>query len=68
MPAQYRDEAIAALAKLGGSTPAGVISTAFETVPADDELTREKLLETLFAQPASALRKDADFSKAPAAA
>jgi azurin len=67
MPAQYRDEAVVALAKLEKTTADLVILAALAKVPPDDQLTAEKLLGLLFAQPADALREDRPaFAKAAA--
>jgi uncharacterized cupredoxin-like copper-binding protein len=60
IPPQYRDEAIAALVKLDKATPARVLLAALAKVEADDDVSAEKLLTLLFAQPAEALRQDRD--------
>jgi azurin len=58
MPAQFRDEALAALVGMDKSSPSLVLLDALGKVPADDGLTAEKLLGLLLAQPPATLRND----------
>jgi DNA-binding transcriptional ArsR family regulator len=55
---QFRDEALAALEKMDKSSRSRVLLDALAKVPPDDQVTAEKLLGLLGAQPAEALRKE----------
>ena len=58
VPATFREEAVAALVKLDESTPARVLLAGLEKIPADDEVTAERVLGMLFALPSNALQAD----------
>lgn len=69
VPATFRDEAVAALVKLDKSTPARVLLASLEKIPADDEVTAERVLGMLFTQPANALQAEKPaFAEAAASA
>ena len=55
---QFRDEALAALEKIDKASRSRVLLDALTTVPLDDQVTAEKLLGLLLAQPAQTLRKE----------
>ena len=56
--AQFRDEALAALDKMDKASRSRVLLDALAKVPLDDQVTAEKLLGLLLAQPAETLRKE----------
>ena len=60
IPAQFRDEALAALVGMDKSSASRVLLEALGKVPVDDGLTAEKLLGLLLAQPAATLKKERD--------
>ncbi|HET7217442.1 MAG TPA: plastocyanin/azurin family copper-binding protein [Vicinamibacterales bacterium] len=58
VPQQFRDESVAALAKLDNATPSVVLLEALSKVPADDPVTGEKLVGMLVGQAPATLAKD----------
>ena len=65
LPAQYRDEALAALTEMDKVSRSRVLLDALAKVPPGDPVAADKLLALLFAQPADTLRTERDlFSKA----
>lgn len=60
LPAQYRDEALAALTKMDKASQSRVLLEALAKVPAEDAPTAEKLLGLLLGQPAATLRQQRD--------
>jgi azurin/DNA-binding transcriptional ArsR family regulator len=60
VPAQVREEAVAALTKLDKSSQTQVLLEALARVPADDMTTADKLLGLLLGQPADTLRQQRD--------
>jgi azurin len=55
---QFRDESLAALAKLDKTTATNVLLDAVGKAPADDPLAARNLLSLLFSQPAGALKAE----------
>ena len=55
---QFRDEALAALEKIDKASRSRVLLDALTKVPLDDQVTAEKLLGLLLAQPAETLRSE----------
>ncbi len=60
LPAQYRDEALAALTGMDKVSRSRVLLDALAKVPPGDPLAADKLLALLFAQPAATLRTERD--------
>jgi uncharacterized cupredoxin-like copper-binding protein len=58
IPAQFRDEAVDALAKMDAASRSTVLLEALGKTPADDALTTDKLLTLLFSQPIDRLRAE----------
>jgi azurin len=61
VPAQNREEAVAALVKMDKSTPSRVLLDALGKIPVDDAATAEKVAGMLLNQPAATLRADRDI-------
>jgi azurin/DNA-binding transcriptional ArsR family regulator len=60
IPAQFREEALAALTKMDKASQTQVLLEALAKVPAEDALTADKLLGLLLGQPADTLRQQRD--------
>jgi azurin len=60
LPAQFRDEALAALTKMDKASQTQVLLEALARIPAEDALTADKLLALLLGQPADTLRQQRD--------
>ena len=60
LPAQFREEALAALTKLDKTSQTQVLLEALAKVPAEDTATADKLLGLLLGQPADTLRQQRD--------
>jgi len=58
VPAQFRDEALAALVKMDKASRSRVLLEALAKVPVDDALTTEKVMGLLLTQPADTLRTE----------
>jgi uncharacterized cupredoxin-like copper-binding protein len=58
IPAQNRDEAVAALTKMDKSSASRVLIEALNKIPADDGTTAEKVAALLLNQPAATLKAD----------